>query len=337
MKLVIDPTQARGRHIIVEICTPDGAESKSEPVSIVFEESSSFQCRIVVSDDSISQAHAHKAPETKIDVGAKEESSSSLVGGFRTLIKPAQWPQPYKLPFGRPRGSTLAPQHEALLRVCLAEPCTSGRADRELAAQEPQLVPVPVVQNTLSRGLTPGCQSTLDIQESAHHLAVPARIPGIDARRTSPRKGGSARAVKRFIGALWCPPSSSNTNGLDEREINAFRRLYLHVELPAGFKANVPTTMDTGADVNVMTKKLARQLGLTIDETGKGIPLNLLEGKASKSLGTVTVDFSLICNHTRRVQKFHVVHDMGAHQALLCAELTMQLGHLKRLECGCSA
>ncbi|EXJ74699.1 uncharacterized protein A1O5_01393 [Cladophialophora psammophila CBS 110553] len=91
--------------------------------------------------------------------------------------------------------------------------------------------------------------------------------------------------------------------------------------------------MDTGADLNVMTLERAELLGCGTVDQNSGTMLKGIGEKPTLSLGTVRIKFSLRCNSKERWVVFHLVHDLGGHQALLGVGLTMELKHLHRPRC----
>ncbi|OCT44921.1 hypothetical protein CLCR_06135 [Cladophialophora carrionii] len=116
--------------------------------------------------------------------------------------------------------------------------------------------------------------------------------------------------------------------------------VYDFVSLCLTLQANPPkrdyravATMDTGAEVNAVSKGVMERLGLRVGHSPEEV--KGLGGKPVMALALVWLTFRLPCGLVKTAP-FRVFEerDMIGHAVLLCARLTLDLDHMRRSPCG---
>ncbi|KIW64273.1 hypothetical protein PV04_09220 [Phialophora macrospora] len=359
LKLVFSTTHPSAQPVIVELCTPYEPNGKDEVVNIPLQEASEFQCQIAVSGREQQGQIVHVVRVQDVEIGSETKHSEDLRGQPCTHVEPldpqgregGSWHPPQGCGSGRGCSVSVGGNTESLLlRAYLGSPSTSDATDKGIAARQP----VAATPDPHANGSASMYQSGPVKPPSGHppaargvHLPCacahpcPCAPPGRGAQPAS-HPGGcrSSEPNPAFVGMVGGPlaPQASEAELQPQptkaQKIKRLRGIPLFVDRPDDLPFRFTATMDTGAERNVMTRDLAERLGLTPDPTSSGI-VTVVNDKKIDSEGTVVLTFSLGCDATPRREIFDVVQKLGSHQALLCAELILDLGHLVRRDCKC--
>ena len=335
VKLCIDTRQAYPHSIIVEISTGDDDNQDKQSFSISPGPSSKFGCRLKFSGDKMVVQEIQTATEGVMDGKSGKKTSKTAIGRIRNHIKSLQGWQRYRRASWHLPGSKLSSRGELLFNAHLTSHGTNDNAELLAAAQEP------VGQDALSNGLLPMCQRGLTVQEAAHHPADFVQWLCNDAQPGGHSRGRGNHGSVPFVGTVGRPPSLGSEGvtkkAMDLKLLKSYTCIPLIVpSLTGGRPERFSATMDTGAEANVITRKLfelLRTLGYTLESEGTGMSIPLINHCRVETLGKIKLSFHLLCNPTLRSAEFHVVEDLGRHQALLSVELIIELEHLVRSRC----
>ncbi|KIW86086.1 hypothetical protein Z517_01480 [Fonsecaea pedrosoi CBS 271.37] len=157
-------------------------------------------------------------------------------------------------------------------------------------------------------------------------------FPASNRQQPTPESDGVDGAGPNCVVPAVLPVREPLIAGNNPR-VREYRSLELIVQMRNGKVDYFFATMDTGADLNMMTATAAAELGYEPGAEKRGTIVGGIEEHVAVSMGTVQIPFWLRCDSNQRSAEFHIVHDLAGHRALLSVQLTMKLGHLPRPQC----
>ncbi|ETI21270.1 hypothetical protein G647_07615 [Cladophialophora carrionii CBS 160.54] len=369
LKLFIKTTHSSAQAMVVELSTLHQSNGKDEVVNICLQEASEFQSQVVIPGREHTDQTVHVLTEQHVDIGGEAQNSRKITGQTSTYVEPldlqrrergSRQPQGCGSNCGHGGNVGVRPNTEPLLlRVYLAGCSTDDAADKGVAAGQPVAVtPAPHLN-----GMVSGFQATPVNPCSPHPVAArceplscaaahPCPPPclsagpghGAQPQAASHPGGGRACESSSFIGVVGTSiapqASEADQQATLKQRVKKFRGIPLLLRKLDGDTIKPTATTDTGSDSNVISKALVDLLGIHLNKNGGATTttqLSVLNDMKADTLGTVDLEFSVFCNGTQMRRLFHVVQKIGAHQMLLSAELTMELGHFYRLPCKCHA
>ncbi len=122
-------------------------------------------------------------------------------------------------------------------------------------------------------------------------------------------------------------------NELKLQKVEDFRGICIQLNGPNGQERDLRAAQDTCAERNLITNKLAGELGLPIVPDRERLVFKTIEKGEVGAQGIVSIPIKTFCCGMDLKVKFYVLEELAGHQMILGIDLILELGHLEKKPC----